>query len=82
MSSAQEISKLLENNLFQVFGEPDSTKRLAALSEFWVADHECLFIDPMDACRTHTDISNLIGRLLEGNVGKVFRLRGRLLLVT
>lgn len=76
MTSTQEVSKILHDNLFHVFGEEDYEKRLASLSQLWVADSECIFIDPMGIFRTHKDISDFIGKLLGDNVGKVFTVRG------
>jgi hypothetical protein len=77
MSSTEAVSKLLQDNLFLVFGEADREKRWAALTQLWVADTECLFIDPIGVFRTHKDISNLIDTILEQNTGKVFTVRGK-----
>jgi hypothetical protein len=81
MSSTQEISKILHDNLFTVFGEVDHEKRLAALGQLWVADPGCLFIDPMGAFRTHSDISTFVGKLLENHDGKEFKVRSKCLFI-
>jgi hypothetical protein len=75
MSSTQEVSTILEDNLFQVFGEANHDKRLAALAKLWTADSDCLFIDPMGVFRTHNDISTFIGKLQEKHDGKIFTVR-------
>jgi hypothetical protein len=77
MSSTEEISKILHDNLFMVFDEADHEKRLAALGQLWVADPGCLFVDPMGAFRTHNDISTLVGKLKEQNEGKEFKVRSK-----
>jgi hypothetical protein len=76
MSSPEEISKLLLDNLFGVFGELDPQKRLVNLNRLWVADCECLFLDPMGVLTSHREINSFIGKLLEQNKGRVFSQRG------
>ncbi|KAH8810929.1 hypothetical protein F5884DRAFT_897452 [Xylogone sp. PMI_703] len=76
MTSSTTVTKLVQENLREVFGESDPKKRLSALSRLWVPSSESLFVDPLGVFRSHEAISDLVGSLHVQYPGMAFSERG------
>jgi hypothetical protein len=75
--SEQTVTQLLSDNLFLVFGERDTEKRLFAISRLWFPSGQCRFIDPEGVFRNHKNISDFADGLLVANPGKLFTELGK-----
>jgi len=76
MTTSTVVTKILQDNLYLIFGESDPEKRLVALSQLWVPSSNSLFIDPLGIFRSHQAISDLVGSLHKENQGWEFKETG------
>ncbi|KAF3210219.1 hypothetical protein TWF106_010752 [Orbilia oligospora] len=61
MASADLITSILKENLYEIFGSPSHENRLQNLARLWNPD--ALFIDPFGVFKTHEEVSNAISGL-------------------
>ncbi|EGX48577.1 hypothetical protein AOL_s00080g206 [Orbilia oligospora ATCC 24927] len=61
MASADLITSILKENLYEIFGSPSHEDRLQNLARLWNPD--ALFIDPFGVFKTHEEVSNAISGL-------------------
>ncbi|KAK6340068.1 hypothetical protein TWF730_001841 [Orbilia blumenaviensis] len=61
MASAELITSILKENLYEVFGSTSHEDRLKNLARLWSPD--AIFIDPMGIFKTHEEVSGAIAGL-------------------
>ena len=77
MTSPEDVTSIVRENLHLVFGEEDPEKRLSELSRLWVPSSKSLFIDPLGLFRGYEAISNLISSLQAQYPGMIFTELGK-----
>jgi hypothetical protein len=65
------LGSLMEKNLSDVFGQPDSTRRAAAIAELYTAD--CTFFEAEEQVTGQEALNSKVGSILNDAPGFVFR---------
>ncbi len=68
------LGRLIERNLFEVFGQRDSVQRAAAIAELYTAD--CKFFEAEEQVTGREALNAKVESILKGAPGFVFRAAG------
>jgi hypothetical protein len=68
------FGRLMETNLTEIFGQPDSARRAVAIAEVYTED--CTFFEAEERIAGRDALNAKIGRILQDAPGFVFRAAG------
>ncbi len=78
MTTIEQAKSAIKENLYQIFGEEDVTKRKGAIERLWTSSDKCLLVAPGGVFHGHEGISKCVDAILSRSAGWKFKDKGNL----